>query len=96
MSTEKNGKGTIALGILLSLLLAGANLLGAHVLMGVREQAIQLNALTLQVRLLSMQLDSMAKERWTVAQQVQFAADLAMLNQTLRSPDVRRIAREVQ
>jgi hypothetical protein len=96
MSTEKNGKGTIALGILLSLLLAGANLLGAHVLLGVREQAVQINALTLQVRLLSHQLDGMTKERWTVAQQVQYSSELATLNQTLRTPDVRKISREVQ
>lgn len=84
---ETNGDGLRAMNILQLLLLAVLIGLGTWVVSSIQEQGKALTELKYQLR------DS-ARARWGIGHQMEYNAQLGALNATLRTPDVRKIAKE--
>jgi hypothetical protein len=83
-----------AMGIIVMALLAVASGVGAWVATSVKSHGEELVALRYEVKELRKELAALERGIWTVGAQVQYNAELNALNQTLKVPDVRRIARE--
>ena len=94
MGTKENGKGAMAWGVILTVLLAMANVIGGYVWKSVNDSSKRIVEIDYQLREMQSKLDSATKSRWTAANQVQYNRELNSLNASLRVPDVRQILKE--
>lgn len=85
--TNGNGDGLRAMNILQLIMLAGIIGLGTWMVSSIQAQGKAIMEMQYQLR------DS-SRARWGIGHQVEYNVQLGTLNATLRTPDVRKIAKE--
>lgn len=96
MSVKENGKGAMAWGVILTVMLAGANAIGGFVWKSVTDSNRRIVELSAEVATLREQMSVATKNRWSATHQRIYNSELNSLNASIKVPDVRRIIQDYE